>query len=53
MGEQGQVGQFGTAEREAAVQLLLGEQPGLDGLGQFDLILGGQQRYPPDLAQVG
>ena len=34
------------------MQLLLGEQPGLDGLGQFDLILGGQQRYPPDLAQV-
>ncbi|KEF05866.1 hypothetical protein DF17_16840 [Streptomyces rimosus] len=33
-------------------QLLLGEQPGLDAAGQFDLLHGGQQRYPADLPQV-
>src|SRR5215471_4265474 len=50
--EQGQVGPFGPEEREAAVQLLLGEQAGLDGLGQLDLFLGGEQRHPADFAQV-
>ncbi|MGX1252934.1 hypothetical protein RKD48_005445 [Streptomyces ambofaciens] len=36
----------------AAPQLLLGEQPGLHAPGEVDLLGRGQQRDPPDLAQV-
>ena len=36
----------------AALHLLLGEQARLDGLGQLDLVVRGQQRHPADLAQV-
>ena len=50
--QQGQVGAFGVAQRESPVQFLLGEQAGFDGLGQFDLSFGGQQRDPADFAQV-
>jgi hypothetical protein len=50
--QQGQFGSFSPAEGEAALQLLLGEQAGLDGLGQLDLFFGRQQRDPPDLTQV-
>ena len=33
-------------------ELLLGEQPGLDPAGELDLLGGGEQRDPADLAQV-
>ena len=33
-------------------ELLLGEQPGLDAAGELDLLGGGEQRDPADLAQV-
>ena len=38
-----------SAEREA----LLGEQSGLDALGQVDLLLGGEQLGPADAVEVG
>ncbi len=36
----------------AGVQLLLGEQPGLDALGQLHLLLGIEQRHLADQLQV-
>src|SRR5437764_70730 len=42
----------GTQHPAAFGQLLLGEQPGLDPLGQLDLLPGVQQRHPPDLPEV-
>jgi hypothetical protein len=35
-----------------SVDLLLGEEPGLDALGQLDLLLGVEQRDLADLLQV-
>lgn len=42
----------GESRGEAFTELVLGEQPGLDGLGQFHLLLGGEQGNPADLPQV-
>jgi RNA polymerase sigma factor (sigma-70 family) len=50
--QQLQVAVDGAERREAAGQLLLGEQARLDRLGQLHLVLGGQQRHPADLSQV-
>ena len=42
----------GAEHGETAAELLLGEQARLDGFGQLDLVLGGQQRHPADLPEV-
>ncbi len=42
----------GADHLAAAVQHLLREQAGLDGLGQFHFVLRGQQRHLADLAEV-
>ena len=47
-----QVRRLGALQREAAAQLLIGEQARLDRLGQLHLVFGGQQRDAPDLPQV-
>jgi hypothetical protein len=44
-------GELGV-EVGGAGELLLGEQPGFDAAGQFDLLGGGQQRYAADLPEV-
>ena len=50
--EQLQVAVDGAHHRDAAAELLLGEQARLDGLGQLYLVLSGQQRHPADFPQV-
>ena len=42
----------GTQHPAAAGELLLGEQPGLDPLGQLNLLPGGEQRHLADLREV-
>jgi len=42
----------GCHSGDALAQFLLGEQPGLDPLGQLDLLLGVEQRDPADLLEV-
>jgi hypothetical protein len=39
-------------ERRCAGQLLLGEDPGFDAAGEFDLVGRGEKRNPADLAEV-
>ena len=43
---------FGGKVPAAFGELLLGEQPGLDPLGQLDLLPGVEQRHPADLLEV-
>jgi hypothetical protein len=50
--EQFQVAVDGAGHRDAAAELLLGEQARLDRLGQLHLVLGGQQRHAADFPQV-
>ncbi len=51
-GQPFQVRALAAEHRGTAAELLLSEQASLDGLGQLDLVLGGQQRDMADLAQV-